>query len=429
MTNTWTLQVIENGQAMHELAARDGLTIGRHPDCDLVLKDSHVSARHAKIVTQGEQLAITDLGSNNGTHIDNTAVLHEGQEQVLRADMHIAIGRVELVVRGKVDANADTLQGDMTLPAVEPDSHATIMGAPSASGSGTVPAPDEEPTMRPPSDKEQEVKTALPAITPVPVARPSAPPKPTPVPQASGSSFGAFDSVALNTILGDADNDIGANAKLVRMGARLIVLNEADMRGVDVEHKEFTVGRKPEASCSLPNRGVSSEHARIVFNPRVNTFFIEDLGSANGTQLDGAPLALNAPRELHSDAHIRFGTIEAVFLQSTDSELIAIPAERHALAAKLLGGRGQLPSADLKRAKQEAKEQGLSLGECLLLGKHVGPREWARAVADARVAATVNQLGGSDSKRVLLWMLVGLLLAGAALMATPAGRKLLGFGS
>lgn len=432
MTFPWTLQVNEADHDTREVVVQDGLTIGRHPECALVLKDSHVSARHARLTSRGEGFAIIDLGSNNGTHIDSTDVLREGEEKTLRDGMKIAIGRVEIVVRGSLDSNAVTMLGDVTTPAGL-DSAATMMSPKPADDSGTMPAIEEDSGTSHPVDIEPK-PSPKPPEPPTAPAAPAAPTPPShppaPAQQGSGSSFSAFDSVALNTILGEADNDVGASVKLASMGARLIVLNEADMRAVDVDCKEFTVGRKADINCNLQNRGVSSEHARIVFNPQSNTFFLEDLGSANGTQLDGAPLALNAPRELHPDAHIRFGTIEAVFLQAMDSGLRPIPTGRHAFAAKLLTKSSQLSTGALKQAKKEAAEKGISLGEALLLGRHVVPRDWARSVEDARVAAIGRARERDvDPKRVLLWVLIGLLLTGAALMATPAGRELLGFGS
>ena len=48
--------------------------IGRHPDCDLVLEESAVSRRHARILSQGEQFFIQDLDSTNGTQVDGEEI-------------------------------------------------------------------------------------------------------------------------------------------------------------------------------------------------------------------------------------------------------------------------------------------------------------------------------------------------------------------
>ncbi len=46
------------------------LVIGRSPDSDLVVEDPAVSSRHAAIRWDGEQAVIVDLGSINGTFVN-----------------------------------------------------------------------------------------------------------------------------------------------------------------------------------------------------------------------------------------------------------------------------------------------------------------------------------------------------------------------
>jgi hypothetical protein len=68
---------------MTKLIAQDGTeyritspvtTIGRE-DCDIVLPDDDlISRRHAKIERQGDQLALVDMNSTNGTFVDGTPV-------------------------------------------------------------------------------------------------------------------------------------------------------------------------------------------------------------------------------------------------------------------------------------------------------------------------------------------------------------------
>ncbi len=59
----------------------------------------------------------------------------------------------------------------------------------------------------------------------------------------------------------------------------------ADVR---IRDREVTIGRFDEVDVSLPLITVSRRHARIV--PRGGEFVIEDLGSANGTFVDGVPI-------------------------------------------------------------------------------------------------------------------------------------------
>ena len=50
------------------------LTIGRHSENDIVLRDSSVSRHHACIMREGENLFVTDKGSRNGTIVNGLKV-------------------------------------------------------------------------------------------------------------------------------------------------------------------------------------------------------------------------------------------------------------------------------------------------------------------------------------------------------------------
>jgi pSer/pThr/pTyr-binding forkhead associated (FHA) protein len=49
-----------------------GITIGRHPECDLVLVSELVSAKHAVIEGSGTAAVLRDLGSTNGTYLNGS---------------------------------------------------------------------------------------------------------------------------------------------------------------------------------------------------------------------------------------------------------------------------------------------------------------------------------------------------------------------
>ena len=60
------------------------ISVGRHPDSNLVLADPNVSRNHAEIRPQGDRYAVFDLGSTNGTRVNgvrvDTQVLQDGDE-------------------------------------------------------------------------------------------------------------------------------------------------------------------------------------------------------------------------------------------------------------------------------------------------------------------------------------------------------------
>jgi len=74
------------------------------------------------------------------------------------------------------------------------------------------------------------------------------------------------------------------------MPARLLC-RIGPLRGTDFDlGREATLGRHPECTVVLPVPAISGRHARIAWDEAAESYFLEDLGSLNGTELDGEPL-------------------------------------------------------------------------------------------------------------------------------------------
>jgi len=50
------------------------LTVGRLPECDIVLNDTNVSRRHAEVRRRGNEFVVIDLGSTNGTKVNGRGI-------------------------------------------------------------------------------------------------------------------------------------------------------------------------------------------------------------------------------------------------------------------------------------------------------------------------------------------------------------------
>jgi pSer/pThr/pTyr-binding forkhead associated (FHA) protein len=66
-----TLTVTHGKQAGLQLPLEGGVLIGRSSDCQLLLDDDYVSTRHARITLSSGGYQVEDLGSTNGTFVNN----------------------------------------------------------------------------------------------------------------------------------------------------------------------------------------------------------------------------------------------------------------------------------------------------------------------------------------------------------------------
>lgn len=97
ITGRATLVTVSRGPnaGARYLLDTDVAEIGRHPDADIYLDDITVTRRHAQFRRTATGVQVTDLGSLNGTYVNqervHTAPIEAGDE--------IQIGRFRLTVR------------------------------------------------------------------------------------------------------------------------------------------------------------------------------------------------------------------------------------------------------------------------------------------------------------------------------------------
>jgi hypothetical protein len=73
----------------------DGAVLGRTDRADLVVSDATVSVEHARVRRVGRVWVITDLGSTNGTHLNDSPV--SGDTPLAAGDV-VRLGNVRLKV-------------------------------------------------------------------------------------------------------------------------------------------------------------------------------------------------------------------------------------------------------------------------------------------------------------------------------------------
>jgi pSer/pThr/pTyr-binding forkhead associated (FHA) protein len=68
------------------------VTIGRAPECDLVLQDPYVSRKHCQIVFRGDHFTVLDLGSLNKTKVKNNPYIQKN----LKHDYILSLGKTRI---------------------------------------------------------------------------------------------------------------------------------------------------------------------------------------------------------------------------------------------------------------------------------------------------------------------------------------------
>jgi pSer/pThr/pTyr-binding forkhead associated (FHA) protein len=412
--------VYEPGQASpRRVPVEPGLTLGRHPQCGLVLADGTVSGRHARVGGQPSALVIEDLGGTNPTHVNGTA-LQQGQSVPIRAGSTLMMGQTRIDVVAESSA-ADTANGGGAATLVGGSGEATVVGgdATVAAGGGLAPPPPSaakpppppppRATPPPPLDGDATMAAGTPPPPPPPpppvqqAPAPPTPPAPRPQPQPIAHEVapeaipaaavpageipggGAGDGGMATLVYGDDTNFdpndphqvLALQASLSVARPRLVFASEADRRIVDIGSASFVVGRSSEVACTVAHPGVSSKHARILF--KKDRFFLEDLGGRNKTFLNKKQLAKGAAEELAPESHVSFGPVDALFVVDTDPEGHRIAADKYRFALDVLVAEGLVQPSQRSTAEAQAKAENRHVGEVLLKSEVISIKQWKDA--------------------------------------------------
>jgi hypothetical protein len=93
------LMVIDSGESTlssgQVIDVGDGMTLGRGDRADVVLGDASISSEHAQLSRKGRGWMVTDLGSTNGTRVNDALV--DGRTRLSEGDV-LGLGTLRLKV-------------------------------------------------------------------------------------------------------------------------------------------------------------------------------------------------------------------------------------------------------------------------------------------------------------------------------------------
>jgi hypothetical protein len=147
---------------------------------------------------------------------------------------------------------------------------------------------------------------------------------------------------------------------VVRAGGR--VVQELELRA------ELTVGRAEDNSLTLADPKVSRHHARI--HREGTSFILTDLGSANGTRVDGVPVT--GPHPLQHGERVIIGDAELTYLEPgrslQDTIAAAGPPAAMRMAQQMQPARAAAPPSAMPAAESTPSSKGRSLGLAIGVG-------------------------------------------------------------
>ena len=95
---TWKLVVERGPKELRgiQITVHGPVIVGRNPGCDIVIAAGYVSGRHARFSLMGQNLFVEDLGSRNGTTVNDRPIV---DPVALRSNDVVTVGDVSIRVR------------------------------------------------------------------------------------------------------------------------------------------------------------------------------------------------------------------------------------------------------------------------------------------------------------------------------------------
>jgi pSer/pThr/pTyr-binding forkhead associated (FHA) protein len=290
------------------------LKFGRDANSDVVVAGGQVSRRHAEILVTPRGYVLVD-SSTNGTWVNGERV--QNQRLLARADI-IRMGEEEFRFYADVapaappppapppppppDAPRLVSTGYFPSPARPASAGSPRTGedvaipdSASAQPAAQAPPPPPRPAPPPPPPPPLAPPPPAPALPPPRAAAP--PPPPAPLPPAAAAAPPAAKPAAAQAL-----------AKfLVRSGS---------LKGqrLYVKVPIVNIGRADYNDLVIPDDSVSSQHAKLT--RREGVWILTDLGSTNGTLVDGERVTDDVP--IAPGAFVRFGDVSLVFEPTDD---------------------------------------------------------------------------------------------------------------
>ena len=266
----FTAKLVASDGASIELSGEQ--TVGRSPDCDMVIDDGRVSREHARLRVQNSRLTVEDLGSANGTRVNETPAV--GEVELADGDILCFEKHCYVVAISGGAAAMDATVVDMGATVV--DAGATVVSA--------APPADEAVNKEPPA---AAVKAdPPPAPQPAPSADAPVPGSWVDGPEEGHTRVLGLDELQRESPAGQAMGRASELAHLLLLSATggEPELLELELSGGD-SPDVWEIGREERCQILLDDSSVSKRHAQLSHSG--GRWQLVNLVSANGIYVNG----------------------------------------------------------------------------------------------------------------------------------------------
>ena len=174
--------------------------------------------------------------------------------------------------------------------------------------------------------------------------------------------------------------------------ASLLPLSDDEQAAISLRAERTTIGRAAECDVVLDDPRISRQHATITSGGQ--QYHVRDVGSLNGTFVNGRRVLANTATRLHAGDELRFAELRFRFLSGPAGQAHPPPARLRFddVAAEVYVGAGRVALAPKEYALLRVLWQRaghVCSKECL--AQAVWP-EYQGIVSDASIESTVSRL-------------------------------------
>ncbi len=277
-----------------KLSREQGMTVGRQVGAFLLIDHASISRRHAEITYENGRYMLRDLGSSNGTFVNETR-LETGATRALEAGQRVRFGKVSYQVELRISQVEQAAPRRVSAGTSYIRELTTGFFDPLAAG-------------------------AIPAVSYQPVLN------------ADGSLRlpGAERALAASVV--DSFKDTPA----------LVVVWRGDPQVHSLKRgKQLTIGRDKKNEIALAEVSASRKHAEVF--PGADGWYVRDLGSSNGVMVNA--MKIDGPYHLSHCDRILIGSVAIYFMHTTlkeSFETVQAGSEASAFASGSIHAAGSI---------------------------------------------------------------------------------------